>query len=347
MAVTPSDKSIRHFISRLIIIIITVALVMMLYNGARYFLLLFTGALMAILWRGIARWVERKTHLSFKYALPLVILLNIGGIVVFVWLASPSVADQVDRLSREIPRVVDRVESHLQNSDLGRRILNTINSGEGEGLQSGQLKRAFSVFSGTMNFLIDILLIIAFSLFLAAGPHLYIKGLLYMTPKRYHDTVSDLFSRTNNTLFRWFIGKIVDMFSIFVMTIIGLWLLDMPLIFTFALIAFFFSFVPNIGPVLSAVPPVAIAFLDSPQKALYVGLLYLGIQMTESYFITPNVQKHASYVPPVLLLLTQFLLAKFLGVLGLFLSTPILVMIMVLVQKLYVEERLGNYSLKK
>ncbi|ELR68115.1 hypothetical protein C900_00941 [Fulvivirga imtechensis AK7] len=345
MATAPSGGKIRHFISRLVIVIIALALVMLLYHGARYFLLLFTGALMAILWRGIARWIERKTKLKFKMALPFVILLNIGAIVVFVWLASPSIAEQVDRLSQEIPKVVDRVESQLQNSDLGRRILNTVNAGEEE-LPSGQLKRAFTVFSGTMNFLIDILLIIAFSLFLAAGPHLYTKGVLYMTPNQYQDTVRDLFSRMNNTLFRWFIGKIVDMFSIFVMSIIGLWLLDMPLIFTFALIAFFFSFVPNIGPVLSAVPPVAIAFLDSSQKALYVGLLYLGIQLIESYFVTPNVQKHASYVPPVLLLLVQFLLAKFLGVLGLFLSTPILVMVMVLVQKLYVEERLGNYELE-
>lgn len=342
-----STPDLRYFLNRLLIIVIALAAVMALYHGAHYFLLLFTGALMAVLWRGIAHWLDSKTRISFKVALPAVIFLNIGAIVLFFWLASPSIAEQVDRLVQEIPKAVDRVEDSLRESGIGRRILDTIDSGESGGFQSGELQKAFSIFSGTLNFLVDILLILAFSLFLAASPQLYVKGFLYMTPKKHQDTVKDLFDRLNNTLFRWFIGKIVDMFSIFIMTLTGLWLLDMPLIFTFALIAFFFSFVPNIGPVISAVPPVAIAFLDSPQKALYVGLLYLGIQLTESYFVTPKVQKHASFVPPVLLLLVQFLLARFLGVPGLFLSTPILVMIMVLVRKLYVEDRLGNYSLEK
>lgn len=338
-------KSLKGFIIRLLVLVIIVALVMAIYHGARYFLLLFTGALLAILWRGIAEWLNDKANIPFKYALPGVVVLNIGAIAVFIWLASPSISDQVSRLADEIPKAVEQVERELQSFELGRKILNTISSGEGEGLPSGQLKKAFTFFSGALTFLVDVLLILAFALFLTANPRLYFKGILYLTPQKYHDTVNELFRRLNSTLFRWFIGKIVDMFSIFLMTITGLWLLDMPLIFTFALIAFLFSFVPNIGPVISALPPLAIAFMDSPQKALYVGLLYLGIQMTESYFVTPNVQKHASYVPPVLLLLVQFLLAKFLGVLGLFLSTPILVMIMVMVKKLYVEDQLRNYSI--
>lgn len=340
-------KSLKDFILRLLVIILVLAIIMGLYHGARYFLLLFTGALMAILWRGVANWLQEKTSLPFKYALPAVVILNIGAIVVFIWLASPSMAEQIERLADEIPKAVEQVEVKLQSSDVGRKILNTINGEEGQGLPSGQLKKAFSFFSGALNFLVDVLLILAFSLFLTANPRLYIKGILYLTPSNKHETVKELLDRLNNTLFRWFIGKIVDMFSIFLMTIIGLWFLDMPLILTFALIAFLFSFVPNIGPIISAIPALAIAFLDSPQKALYVGLLYLGIQMLESYLVTPNVQKHASYVPPVLLLLVQFLLAKFLGVLGLFLATPLLVMTMVLVRKLYVEDQLGNYSLKE
>lgn len=332
---------------RLILIVVVLAIVMALYHGARYFLLLFTGALLAILWRGVAGWLHEKTNVAFKYLLPSVILVNIGAIVLFVWLSAPSIGEQVDRLVEEIPKVVDQIEANLQQSNLGRDILDTISSEDGEGIPSGQISKAFTVVSSTMTFLVDILLIIAFSLFLTADPGLYFKGILYLTPKKHHATTKDLFDRITNTLYRWFIGKIVDMMSIFIMTLIGLWLLDMPMIFTFALIAFFFSFVPNIGPVISAVPPLAIAFLDSPQKALYVGLLYLGIQLTESYFVTPNVQKHASYVPPVLLLLVQFLLATFLGVLGLFLATPILVLLMVSIRKLYVEEKLGNYSLEE
>lgn len=335
-------KGFQGFVSKILIIVVIGTVLMALYHGARFFLLVFAGALIAILWRGVAGWLSDKTGIKFKWLLPAVIIFNIGTIVLFFWLSSPSISQQADRLSEEIPKVVMQIQSRLENSEIGRKILDSVNE---NGLSEDQVRRAFNIFSGTMVFFIDVFLIFAFSLFLTADPRLYKKGVLYLVSEKYQSTAAHLFGRLRHVLFRWFIGKILDMFSIFVMTIVGLWLLDMPMIFTFALIAFFFSFVPNIGPVISAIPPVAIAFLDSPQKAFYVALLYLGIQFIESYFVTPNVQKKASYTAPVLLLLVQFLLAKFLGVLGLFLSTPLLITITVAVKQLYVENYLHNHSL--
>lgn len=335
-------KDFQSFISKVLILVVIGAILMAIYHGARFFLLVFAGVLIAILWRGVAHWLSDKTGLKFKWLLPAVIIFNIGTIILFFWLSSPSISQQVDRLSEEIPKVVKQVETSLNNSKVGRKIRDSISE---NGFSEDQVMRALNFFSGTFNFFIDVFLIFAFSLFLTANPDLYKKGVLYLVPKKYQSTAGHLFSRLQHVLFRWFIGKILDMFSIFLMTIIGLWFLDMPMIFTFALIAFFFSFVPNIGPVISAIPPVAIAFLDSPQKALYVGLLYLGIQFVESYFVTPNVQKRASYTAPVLLLLVQFLLAKFLGVLGLFLSTPLLITITVAIKQLYIENYLENHSL--
>lgn len=339
-----NDK-LKGFIVRILIILLVLIIVMAIYHGARFFLLVLAGALLAILWRGVAHWLEDKTSISFKWALPLVIIFNIGVIVVFFVLASPNIAEQTTRLTNEIPRAIQQIEKELRGSELGKNLLKNFEKGQ---ISDSQMKKAFDVVGGTLNFVVDTLLILAFSLFLAFNPRLYVKGLIHLVPEKYKSTTHNLINRQKHVLFRWFIGKIIDMSSIFVMTIIGLYLLDMPMIFTFALIAFFFSFVPNIGPILSAIPPMAIALLDSPQKMLYVGLLYLGIQLTESYFITPNVQKRASYVPPVILLLVQFLLAKFLGVLGLFLSTPLLVLVMVTVNTLYVENYLGNvdYSTK-
>lgn len=314
-------------------------IVMAIYHGARFFLLVFAGSLIAILWRGLAYWVAEKTKISFKWALPSIIILNIGLIILFFVLASPNISVQAQRLIQEIPRAIEKVEESLNNSQFGRNLLDSFQNGDVTG---DQVKKAFDIVSGTMNFFVDSLLILAFGLFLAADPGLYKRGILALVPNKFKGQADSLLKEQKHVLFRWFIGKIIDMFSIFIMTLIGLSLLDMPMVFTFALIAFFFSFVPNIGPVISAIPPMAIALLDSPQKMLYVGLLYLGIQLTESYFITPNVQKRASYVPPVILLLVQFLLAKFLGVLGLFLSTPLLVLLMVTINKLYVENYLQN-----
>lgn len=327
-------EPIHRFALKLLIVLLFLTVVMVLYHGARFFLLVLAGALIANLWRGAAHWVSDKSRLSFRLVLPVIIILNLGLIFLFAHLASPNVTEQANRLSQEAPKVVEKVIEQLRQTDLGSQLITNV---EEDGLENLEIKGVFNFFSGTFNVVIDFLLILVFALFLSADPKTYRRGLMELVPPSQKDRAKGLFNSLDRILFRWFIGKIIDMFSIFIMTVIGLWILGMPMVFTLALIAFFFSFVPNVGPVISAIPALAIALLDSPQMALSVGLLYLGIQLVESYFVTPNVQKHASFVPPVLLLLVQFLLARFLGVLGLFLSTPLLVIIMVVIRKLYIE----------
>jgi predicted PurR-regulated permease PerM len=80
------------------------------------------------------------------------------------------------------------------------------------------------------------------------------------------------------------------------------------------------------------------------EQALWVGLLYLGIQMVESYGITPFIERRAVRVPPALLVVFQLVMGVFAGVLGVLLATPILVVLMVLVGMLYVEDRLGEQA---
>ncbi len=341
-------KGIGNYYQKLVFTVIAGLILLLIYHGIKMLLLLFAGALLAILWRGISRWVCTRTKISFNICLPVVILLNIGSIVLFFWLAYPSIAEQATRLSEELPKAITQLENNLRDTQVGSFLLELVNTDQKfmDNI-SGEMGKLFTAFTDTLGVLIDILLILVFALFLVGNPGLYVRGFLHLIPKEKRERVLEVIVRTKDTLFRWFIGKIVDMFSIFVMTLLGLWLLGMPLIFTFALIAFFFSFVPNIGPIISLIPPLAISFIEGPNMPLYVALLYLGVQMFESYFITPKIQQRAAFVPPVLLLLVQFLFAAFIGVLGLLLSTPLLVGLMVPIQMLYVKDYLGDNTLEE
>jgi predicted PurR-regulated permease PerM len=55
-----------------------------------------------------------------------------------------------------------------------------------------------------------------------------------------------------------------------VLTAAGLWLLDVPLVFTLGLLAALLDFIPNFGPVLAATPALLLAMLQGPRQALYV-----------------------------------------------------------------------------
>lgn len=341
------DQSESQYIRRIFIAIgivtVTVLILLLIRYAFKVFMLLFAASLLAILWRGSAEFIAGKFKWKTGIVLLLVILIHIGVSVMLIVLLAPSLTGQVDVLSRKIPETVTQIHQDLQNSALGRIVSKNITEQRSAlGNPQELMKNVVSFFTVTLGVVIDMVVILALALFLAASPNLYKQGFLKLFPPSRRKRVDDVLHGIYRTLFMWFIGKIVDMTSIFIMVAIALWILGVPAVLALALIAFIFSFVPNIGPVISAIPAVLIGFTQSPQIALYVALSYTGIQLFESYFITPNVQKIAIKMPPVLLLLIQLLLAIFGGVLGLFISTPFLAALIVLVRKTYVEDVLGD-----
>ena len=107
-------------------------------------------------------------------------------------------------------------------------------------------------------------------------------------------------------------------------TTIGLLILDVKAAFALGLIAGLMEFIPTVGPLLSAIPAVAMGFLDSPQKALTVAVLYMGIQFLENHLLIPMLMKGGVDVPPVLTILGQALFTLLFGFLGLMVAVPAL-----------------------
>ena len=102
------------------------------------------------------------------------------------------------------------------------------------------------------------------------------------------------------------------------------------------------NFVPNFGPWIAAIPAVLVAFLQGPQQALYVGLLYIALQSIDGYILTPIVDRRSVELPPVLTIVAQVLLGVAFGFVGILLASPLTAVAMILVKTLYVEDLLGD-----
>jgi predicted PurR-regulated permease PerM len=79
--------------------------------------------------------------------------------------------------------------------------------------------------------------------------------------------------------------------------------------------------------------------MQSPQTAALVAGLYILIQFIESNFITTLVQKKLLNMPPALIIIAQLIMGLLTGAWGLVLATPIIVIVIVLVQELYLKNR--------
>ncbi len=133
-------------------------------------------------------------------------------------------------------------------------------------------------------------------------------------------------------------GKFFAMFVVFILTSIGLLILGIPLWLVLALIAGLLNFIPNFGPLIAMIPAVLVAFMQGPSTAAIVAGMYILIQVIESNFITPMVQQKLISIPPALIISAQLLISPLTGGLGIVLATPLMLIIMILVQELYIKE---------
>jgi predicted PurR-regulated permease PerM len=144
--------------------------------------------------------------------------------------------------------------------------------------------------------------------------------------------------RVAMVLRKWLVTQLIAMVVIGAVTTTVLLILKVKAAFALGVLAGLFEFIPTVGPLLSAIPSVAMGFLDSPEKAATVAVAYWGIQFLENHILIPLLMKGGMDLPPALTVITQALLALVFGFLGLMVAVPLLATVMVMVQVLYVEQ---------
>lgn len=117
---------------------------------------------------------------------------------------------------------------------------------------------------------------------------------------------------------------------------------NLAIIVVLGILAGLLDFIPYIGPILAAVPAVLIAFSESPMLALYVALLFIGLQAAEGYLLLPLIERRTVSLPPALTIIMQILLGAFFGLAGVALATPLTAVLAVLITMLYVQDVLGD-----
>ena len=207
---------------------------------------------------------------------------------------------------------------------------------------SGVTRYFFPFLSSTLAALAGVLIIIFLSIYIGADPELYHRGMLHLFPRRARARAGEVLSGMANVLRRWLVTQLIAMVVIGLVTTTALLLLRVKAPFALGILAGLLEFIPTVGPILSAVPAVAMGFLDSPEKALYVAFAFWGIQFAENHLLIPLLMKGGVDIPPALTILSQALMALLFGFLGLMCAVPLLAATMVAIKMLYVEGVVGD-----
>ncbi|MBP2230719.1 putative PurR-regulated permease PerM [Azospirillum agricola] len=318
------------FTWKVLIVAGVAALALFLWRISDALLLIFTGVLFAILLQRLAGLVTRFTGLSQGWGLALVLVLLVALVGGGVWLLGQSVAAQVDQLRDQITNAVKQLPApvHDQIAEQGK--------------QWPWMSRLQSLATGLAYVVGDAIVVLFAAIYLAASPGVYRRGVVLLVPPRGHDRAREVLDVTGDALWKWLIGQLAAMASVGAMTTLGLWLLGIPAAPALGMVAGLLEFVPLVGPFLAAVPAILIAFAQSPNDALWVAGLYLVIQQVEGNLITPLLQKSVVDLPPVVTIGAIAAGGVLFGLMGMFLATPLAVVALVLVNMLYIEDKLGE-----
>lgn len=305
-------------------------------------LIVFGGILFAVFLRSLSHWLSQRTPLSESWSLFVVVALLTVICVAGLWLFTPELTNQFNQLIESLPQSLQRVREYISTPAWGGGLLGRLPSVNEVLTGENVMSNVTTIFSTTFGILINLLIIIAIGIYAAADPHLYVNGFVRLFPVGERARIREVLEEVHSTLQRWLVGRLVSMVVIGTLTGVGLWLLGIPLAPTLGLLAAFTEFVPYIGPILSVVPAALLGLLDSPTTALYVILLYLGIQLFESYILTPLVEQQAVSIPPALTITVQLLAGVLIGGVGLLFATPLTAAVMVLIEGLYIEDTLDE-----
>ncbi len=338
--------------SALLVVAVLIGL-QLLWSARLLVLTAFLGVLFGLAAGGAVDRIRARIAIKRQIAAPIVVFGTVGLLVLVGLWMGPTLVEQSQELRTKLPESVTKVESWLAAKHPS--LLNMIappdstapdSTAPEQGRLVGRLASysgaitgvAFGVVQSAIAVVVSIVLIIILAVYIASDPDVYRRGMIALVPTARRARFDTLLTALGKALRTWFATQLIAMLVIGTVTTILLAIIGVRAAFPLGVIAGIFEFIPNIGPILSAVPAVLMGFADTPRVALIVIFVYWGIQFLENNLLIPYLMKEQLDLPPALTLLSQVVMGYTFGFLGLFVAIPMLATVVVTVRLFWLDD---------
>ena len=307
-------------------------------------LVLFGAVVVAVALDVLIDQVQNRSRLQRPQALLAVLMaLSLTG-VLLGQLLLPELITQVQQLSTDLPQLIRKVSGLLGQDPR----LASLNQALSPGLNPDNLqslgRQLLGVAGGAANSLVQGLLVVLLAILLALDPASHRDMVLAITPRPARQRMGELLDESRAALGGWLAGMTLSATTVFLLTWAGLALLKAPLPLLSSLVCGLLTFVPTIGPTAATLLPTSLALLQSPQLLLSVLVFRLVLQNLEAFLLTPLLLRKTVNLLPTIALMAQLSLGALLGLPGVLLALPLVVVLQVLMQRVVVQELMDRWS---
>lgn len=332
------DTSFRLVVKSLFAAALVGLLFLTLLRLVDLLILVFGAVVVATLLRGLADAIELRTPLNGKWSLAAAVLLVIGVFAGFGWLFGSQMQTDLGAVAKTLQVTWEGLRQRVAAFPGGKDVA--------AAMQTARVPTDNFVpkLVGAINWLtsaaIDLVVFLFGVVFIAADPALYRGGLALLFPRRHRPLADEALVDAGLALRQWMIGLFVVMVFIGVFCGLGLWLVGCPSAAGLGLIAGLFELIPYLGPIISMVPVALVAATEGPETLWLAMAVMLVVHWVEAAFVAPLAAQRVVSLAPALSVFGIVGGGMLFGPLGLIFASPLLVVAMVLVKRLWVEEAL-------
>lgn len=261
-------------------------------------------------------------------------------ISISVYLVIPPIAEQIKELSQNFPHYLEIITSSISKfkqysiqfgaADAVKNSLGSLSSN----LQiaaGGIFSTISSIFGGIVSFFL--ILVITFYMVVEENA---IKKLIWsIAPAKHQTYIMQLINRIQKKIGLWLRGQLILILTIFILTYIGLLILNVKYALVLALIAGITEFIPYVGPLIGCIPAIFLAFAQAPILALFVFFLYVIVQNVENHILVPKIMQKTVGLNPIVSIAVLLIGYNIAGVAGAILSIPVTTAISVFVKDVF------------
>ncbi|HZS32076.1 MAG TPA: AI-2E family transporter [Methylomirabilota bacterium] len=300
-------------------------------------MLLYTSALLAI---GIApavhlverrgrfgRPLPRSVALLVVYAVGLAAVAGVGIAVL------PAFVRQARGFAQRLPDMIDQVQAWLVQRGVLEQPLTV-----GEALRrvpggADAVQVVLGAVWGVVGGVVGLITVLILTFYIVLDAERLRASLVRLLPASHRAHGARAATEIARKVSAWLGGQLLLSAVIGTSTAIALALMGVPYFFVLALISAVGELIPVVGPILGAIPALAVAFSISTHLAIFVGIFFVVQQQTENHVLVPRLMAHQVGVSPIAVIVALLVGSTLLGLPGAILAVPTAAIVQVLVQE--------------
>lgn len=322
----------------LIATVFTAAIAWTLYQVRDTLLLVYVAMLVAIGLSPLVDTIERH-HVAARLRLPrwgailAIYLLLAAALVSIGALVFPPLVTQARELWAAAPELLHRAQLWLIQRGLLSREITVMEAVQQAPGGTDAVTTVLGAVWGIVGGVFGVVTILIVAFYMLVDSANIVRTFVLAFPKSERSRVSAACGDVSRKVSAWLAGQLFLAIIIGSTAAIGLGLMGVPYFYVLALIAGIGELIPIVGPLLSAIPAIAVAFSVSPALALGVLLFFIAQQQFENHLLVPRVMSRQVGVSPVIVIIALLTGGSLLGVIGAILAVPTAAILHVIYQK--------------